>query len=253
MGWASHLCSLGEKASDDLRYWEGHEALGGETFAAQLRRQLWEDFEHMRDVLVSEEGVDAAEAELVTNAKQQERLVLLIENAMHLYASASGGGAGCASDGLFWSVKLEINASSACVKFHDDFVSLRLVTALVGDGTVLAPDDAVDWKVYKQGLPEEVQGEGEIGIDQFKAWNLGVVTQDFPTSAGDAVLMKGGQSTASRPCLHRAPYSADCGSGCSQRLLITVERISADDKAAFVAMFDEPMTEPANDSKRRRV
>lgn len=53
--------------------------------------------------------------------------------------------------------------------------------------------------------------------------------------------MKGGASSAARSCLHRAPYSADLGSAASRRFLITVERVSAEEKAEFAEMFGEPM------------
>ncbi|CAK0905336.1 unnamed protein product [Prorocentrum cordatum] len=252
VGWAASLCSLGEKAADELRYWEGHQAQAGEAFGAQLRRQLREDFGHLREALVGEEGVDAAEAGRLTDAGPQERLVSFVERAMQLYDAACGGSGG-GGERPFWSVKLDVNAPSACIKFHDDFVNLRLVATLVGEGTVLAPDHAVDWALYDQGPPAEMSGEGEGGdanTEQCRAWNKSAVSEDIPTRAGDAVLMKGGASSATRPLLHRAPYSADVGSAASRRFLITVERLSAEDRDEFVGMFGEPTeVEPAGRGK----
>jgi len=57
--------------------------------------------------------------------------------------------------------------------------------------------------------------------------------------------MKGGRSTASRPCVHRAPYSAVCCSTCSKRLLVVVNRVPARDKADLIAASGKAASEPA--------
>lgn len=237
MKWASRLCSFGEPAEKELRYWEDYKAHSGEKFVDQLRKQLQVDIKRMYECLV--ESGAAAAGDVEHSVKVAELLVPFIEDLMRLYESGSGR-QGSEPDGLLWAVKLDINASSACIKFHDDFVNMRLVTALVGDGTVLAPNDAVDWEMYAKGAPQAApEADSDRIRKEFEAWNLKIVTKDFPTDAGDVVLMRGRQSNASHPCLHRAPYSAIPNGASTSRLLVTVERISADEKAQFVEMWDE--------------
>eukprot|EP00928_Gymnodinium_smaydae_P064516 TRINITY_DN47819_c0_g1_i1.p1 TRINITY_DN47819_c0_g1~~TRINITY_DN47819_c0_g1_i1.p1 ORF type:complete len:740 (+),score=142.84 TRINITY_DN47819_c0_g1_i1:56-2221(+) len=255
LGWANRLCCLGAKAAKELRYWEGHKACDGEAFVVQLRRQLQEDFKTMHREVVTEKGVDVAQADMLTDEKDLNRLVALVERMMRLYDSAGGGVEGDrGAEDLFWSVKFDINAASACVKFHDDNVKLRLVSTLVGDGTVLASNDTVDWGVYEGSAPKATLGE-EVSKEQIKIWNGRVASADFPTKPGDVVLMKGGKNKRIRPCLHRAPYSADaCCGDHSKRLLITVERICLEDKKSFIELFGErmslePIAESAGDCK----
>lgn len=235
MGWASRLCSFGEQASKELRYWEGYRAHKGEAFRDQLQRQLREDVARLYAQIVESGTVNTNVAEQSFDVGGHQLLVGFIEELMQLYRLASGEEA-CERDGQFWAVKLDINASSACIKFHDDNVDVRLVTTLVGDGTVIAPNDAVDWGLRQQGPPAASE-EAEISSEEHKAWNLRVVANDHPTEVGDVLLMKGGKSNALHPCLHRAPYSADSSGASNVRLLVTVERISADDKARFVEMW----------------
>jgi len=250
MDWARSLCSLGEGVSDELRYWEGYNARKGESFAQQLRRQLGEDISYMYEELVKHGEVGASEAERTAKVAQN-RLVSFIEELMKIYTSATARTEG-ETDDHCWAVKLDINAASACIKLHDDFLDTRLVTTLVGEGTVLAPNDAVNWGLYEQGPPEAApDADGDISSESFKAWNLKVATSDRPTNEGDVVLMKGGKSNASHPCLHRAPYSADSDDANKARLLVTIERISADEKAQFIEMWESDKMEAADDDDAR--
>jgi len=233
--WASQICSHGELVTDELRYWEGHEAHPGESFSDQLQRQLNDDLGHLSQVLVEEEGVDAVEAQRLKDIEAQRLLIKLIEDLRELYLAAYESQADT-SDKKFWHVKLDINAPYACTKLHDDFLTLRLVSALVGDGTVVTSNDVVNWEMYDQGPPQMDSDESDdIGEEKIKEWNLRVAAQDLPTHSGDVLLMKGGKSTATYPCLHRAPYSSAVVG--SARLLITIELIDEGQKAEFIERF----------------
>merc|ERR1712048_725099 len=121
---------------------------------------------------------------------------------------------------------------------HDDHVTLRLVSALVGDGTVATSNDVVNWEVYDEGPPMVDPDEpDDVGQERIKEWNLRVAARDLPTNSGDVLLMKGGKSSATYPCLHRAPYSsAEVGSA---RLLITTELVDADQMAELINRFHD--------------
>jgi len=114
-------------------------------------------------------------------------------------------------------------------RYHDDFVDLRLVTTLVGDGTVIADNTGVDWPYYDKcggHLPDGADGPGRDFSDVVREWNARVVASGELTCApGDVGVMKGGLLTT-RPCLHRAPYSAE--STKLPRFLMTVERLPSD-------------------------
>jgi hypothetical protein len=229
--WASQICSHGKLVTDELQYWEGYEAHDGEAFSDQLQRQLSEDFEHMSQVLV-DEGVDAVEAERLNDPEGQLLLVQLIEELKTMYLAAYENPDN-SSKQKFWHVKLDINAHYPCMNFwlamdelHDDPVTLRLVSALVGDGTVVTSSDVVNWEVYYGGPPVQ---------EKINEWNLRVAARDVPTDSGDVLLMKGGESSAKYPCLHRTPYSsADVGNA---RLLVTAELVDADQMADLINRF----------------
>jgi hypothetical protein len=230
--WASQICSHGELVTDEFHYWEGYEAHDGEAFPDQLQRQLSEDLAHLSQVLVDEEGVDAGEAERLTDPEAQRHLVQLIEEFKTLYLAAYES-PDDSSKQKFWHVKLEINVPYPCMNFwlvmdelHDDPGTLRLVSSLVGDGTVVTGSDMVNWKAYYEGPP---------GQEKIREWNYRVATRDLPTDSGDVLLMKGGNSNATLPCLHRTPYSsADVGSA---RLLVTTELVDAGQMSELINRF----------------
>jgi len=117
---------------------------------------------------------------------------------------------------------------SANAQFHDDdFVNVRLVCTLLGDGIVLASKDAVNWKFYGYGRPEGMPLE---------MWNKGIASAEHSASRGDIVLMRGGMSGALWPCVYRSPYSAARD---TEQLVITVDRIHAKHKERLVGLKDE--------------
>ena len=71
-----------------------------------------------------------------------------------------------------------------------------------------------------------------------REWNGRVVASgEIACTPGDVGLMKGGKMT-DRPCLHRAPYSADEGSE-FPRFLLTVERLESDTVQQFIEMEED--------------
>jgi len=241
--WAGQLCSLGTLVSDEFEYLEGHDAAEGETFLDQLRRQLQRDLCCTNEWLMKMEGVETASAKCLVNAEGQRLLLKFIENMMKLYSAASGS-TDHTTQKMTWYVKVDINASNESIKFHDDSVHLRLVSTLVGHGTVIAGEDAVDWGLYSlcdQDLPEIAPGASNLSTEQLKVWNCRVVSKDHPTGSGDVVLMKGRKGDASQPCVHRAPYSAESGDDSSARFLIMIQRLGVEDKAELASslFFDD--------------
>jgi len=242
--WASQICSYRELVTDEFQYWEGYEAHDSEAFPDQLQRQLGEDLAHLGQVLVDEEGVDVCEAQRLKDPEGQRLLVHLIEKVKKLYLAAYEEQDN-SSKQKFWYVKLEINAPYPCMNFwldmdelHDDHVvALRLVSALVGDGIVVASNEVVNWDVYYEGPPMVDPDKPDNIQEKLKEWNLRVAARDLSIDIGDVLLMKGGKSSATYPCLHRTPYSsADFDSA---TLLITVELVDADQMAELINRFKD--------------
>ncbi|CAK0835136.1 unnamed protein product [Prorocentrum cordatum] len=146
---------------------------------------------------VARRGYAVAQAERISDMQPLTMLTSHIEHMMVLCREASGAW----SDEDFWGVRLDVNMpENANTQFHDDgFVNVRLVSTFVGDGLILADKAAVDWRTYEDGRPEHVRWE---------AWNPKVASVEHMAAKGDIVLMRGGSSGASRPCVHRSPYSA---------------------------------------------
>ena len=134
-----------------------------------------------------------------------------------------------------FKTKIELNQGGACIKYHDDFVDVRLVTTLVGDGTVLAT--AVDWAYYDKcggHLPASASDAGRDFSDAVREWNARLVPSgELACIPGDVGVMKGGLLTT-RPCLHRALYSAEATK--LPRFLVTVECLPVDMVQEFYDM-----------------
>jgi hypothetical protein len=252
--WASRICSHGELVMDELQYWEGYEAHDGEAFPDQFQRQLSEDLAHLSQVFVDEEGVDVCEAQHLKDPEGQRLLVQLIEELKELYLGAYESH-DTSSKQEFWHVKLEINPPDPCMNFwlvmdelHDDnAVALRLVSALAGDGTVVTRSELVNWEVYYEGPPMVDPAEPDVFQEKLKEWNLRVAAQDLPTECGDVLLMKGGKTCATYPCLYRAPYSsAEVG---GTKLLITIELVDADQMAELIDRFNGSVSDASDFSE----
>jgi G3E family GTPase len=211
-----------------LQYYEGREALEGEPFLDQLIRQVQEHLSFCSDRLIDKEILWPDEAERISNMHTLRKVVNHVEHMMELCQDASGTW----HDDDFWCVTLQINMTDQAVtEFHDDsFVNVRLVCTLVGDGTVLASSDAVNWEAYGDGPETRTEGMS------LQTWNRAVVSKVHSTSAGDIVLMRGGKSGASKPCVHRAPYSAKSE---REHLVITVDRIPGKQREKLVGLKEE--------------
>ena len=73
---------------------------------------------------------------------------------------AEAVGYGDRLEDMRFKVKIELNQGDACIKYHDDFVDLRLVSTLFGEGTVIADNTGVDWGFYdKCGGRVEIWGK----------------------------------------------------------------------------------------------
>mmetsp|Transcript_78437 Transcript_78437/g.197031 ORF Transcript_78437/g.197031 Transcript_78437/m.197031 type:complete len:654 (+) Transcript_78437:29-1990(+) len=223
--WAKAFCSYGKDATGQLVYYEGREALDGELFLDQLRRQIHEHLSYCSNRLINVKDVEPAKAERISDMRMVKILVNHIEHMMELCQDASGAW----SNDDFWGVKLEINmADNANPEFHHDgHINVRLVSTFVGDGIVLASKDAMYWGAYGDGRPEDMP---------VVMWNQEIASAEHPTSTGDIVLMRGGMSGASRPCVYRSPYSARRD---AEQLVITLDRIPATQRERLVGLKDE--------------
>jgi len=222
--WARELCTHGKDVKGKLKYYEGREAQEGESFIEQLRRQIHDNLSFASERLIEEVGVEAAKAERVADPAMLGILLQQIEYMMQLYKEASEYW----SDEDFWFVSLEINERGPNADFHhDSFYNMALVSTLVGDGLVLANNNAVDWSAYDQGPPEFMPSQ---------EWNPKIVSTEHPASTGDVVLMRGGKSKAPRPCVYRLPYFK---AGSQERLVITIDRILAEKKGELVGLKDK--------------
>jgi len=248
LSWAEEFCALGEAVKDQLCYYEGHEANDGEAFSQQLQRQLKEDFQQGAATLV-QDGAIAADTEIGRGSPSGVKALNdLLERLMRLHESCTAA----REPNLRWKIKVEINQSGACTKFHDDAVEARLAMTLVGESTVLADNSKVNWGFYEScegiipALAENPDASAEVAHGLIQEWNGRVSGGEIATDAGDVAVMKGGRLTK-RPILHRAPYSAGEGRD-PARLLITVDHIPEDELKEFV-ILDFPEEEEAEDEE----
>lgn len=216
--WAARLCTELQPDGFSVKMYEG---LGphyrpGDGFAGQVLRALQGTIGEL-DV----PGLGPAEtaSALPVLADVIDKMVLLHQAAVPYEAEAAE---------MRFKAKVELNEPGACTKFHDDMVDVRLVTTLVGDGTVISDNTGVNWDYYDEcggRLPDGTL-DGRDFLDAVREWNGRVVASgELACSPGDVGVMKGGKMTT-RPCLHRAPYSADAGE--LPRFLLTVERLHVD-------------------------
>lgn len=220
--WARLFCSYGQGSAGVLQYYEGREALAGEPFLKQLPRQMHEHFSYCSSQLIERRGFEPARAQRISDVQPLRMLANHIEHMMELCREASGSW----SDEDFWGVRLEVNMpGNANTQFHDDgFVNVRVVSTFVGDGLVLADREAVDWRAYEDGRFERDE------------WNPNVASVEHAVAKGDVVLMRGGASGASKPCVYRSPYSALRDAA---QLHITVDRIPAKQRGTLVGLSDD--------------
>ncbi|CAE7819860.1 unnamed protein product [Symbiodinium microadriaticum] len=243
---------MGDLVKDSLCYYEGYQKKAGESFHQQLQRQLAEDFEESGQALLEQGEVEAESAIAKGSAASVRRLLELLQQLMQLHEACTKAEKGSDTD-LWWKVKIEVNENGACTKFHDDLVEVRFAMTLAGDGTVLADNIAVDWDFYEScnGVISSVGEADAPGHAQgrIQAWNQRVCRSELATEPGDVSIMKGGRLTH-RPCLHRAPYSADVGLE-PARLLITLDRLTRDELQEFVKMdFGDAEAEEAEEQKK---
>eukprot|EP00439_Symbiodinium_sp_Y106_P059746 s1725_g8.t1 len=218
--WAHELCSHGTNLSGELRFYEGRDAKEGELFLRQLERQLYDNLSWACNRMVEDTSIDAANAEAIVDNDMLGLLARHIEGMMQMFRLASGTW----FEEDFWCVKLEINLSDD-IEFCHHGMSLRLISTLVGDGLVLAHNDAVDWVVY----------EGPHKNMHENSWNHHVSSAEHATSIGDLVLAKGKTSRDAIPCVYRSPDSAQSA---TERFVLTLDRIPAAKKGRLVGFKD---------------
>jgi hypothetical protein len=227
---SAQLCAAAEADETllDLHYWEGYEAKANEEVTAQFVRQLSEDLTDPTDT-----GVHAAASAWLPLAHSFVRGLLAMYN-----------GSLVAAERRLFYLRVQINSGNACIKFHDDFVTVRMVSALCGDSTVVAPPAATDWRLWKKTNGQLAMTDLSSEVERQTAvlrFNEQVCPPDREVRppAGDVLLLKGGKLTT-RPCVHRAPYSADtsCCQACSpnHRLLITLDYITLEECSNFIDM-----------------
>eukprot|EP01147_Barroeca_monosierra_P006217 gene6217-7427_t len=228
----SELCAHGEQASCELHFWEGIESLPGESVQAQFIRQVADD---LRDLKQSLPGSIEEDERSIASFQSFVQTLMKVYDYESLQ-SVSGG------EPRVLYLKIQINQNGACTKFHDDFVSVRLVTSLVGDPTVIATPKHVDWAYWDStggALPESMRSESpEAARAAICTFNNRVCDSSFEVhpETGDILFLKGGALTK-RPCIHRAPYSADRdGADPPQRFLVTLDFITLEQRDDLMSM-----------------
>ena len=243
LAWAEEYCSMGDLVKDQLCYYQGHQCEPGESFHEQLGRQLSEDFRESGQAL-AEQGAIQEGSELAEGSSSAvNALFQLVCHLMTLHEACTAASDSSQTD-LMWKVKIEVNESGACTKFHDDLIDVRFAIPLAGDGTVLAKNPEIDWEFYDSSsgvIPALDTTKAAAAEALVHSWNQRVCKGVLPTERGDLAIMKGGRLT-DRPCLHRAPYSASEGSQ-PARLLITLDHIPKDELQEFVKMDFEDAEE----------
>lgn len=110
-------------------------------------------------------------------------------------------------------LRLEVVRTDSCRKFHADYVTARLITTYVGEGTDWL-DEAEAARVANGGAPERIKR----------------------LSAFDVGLFKGKLATE-RPAIHRSPPIAGTG---AVRLLLVLNPVSR----SFVDSASPPLSPP---------
>mmetsp|Transcript_68920 Transcript_68920/g.165414 ORF Transcript_68920/g.165414 Transcript_68920/m.165414 type:complete len:305 (+) Transcript_68920:110-1024(+) len=225
------LCEAAPDTYIDMNFWQGHLAQPDEPVLDQFLRQLGEDLDDLGEAAVKWLSSASGFMETLLEMYDRDCLVVGSPNRFHL--------------------RVQLNMSDACDKFHDDKVAVRYVTTLCGDSTVVAPDDRVDWAYWKQtgGQVVFTDNHGSSSdADANRRVLLGFNGRICPPEAelhpseGDLLMLKGGELAPERPCVHRAPYSAGIDSEEMEvppRLLITLDHISPEACDMMIAMDAE--------------
>lgn len=239
MHWAEKICHFGSPIKGLMGIYEGHLAKAGESFHEQLKRQLKENFEQCQEAVI-EQGIEKKAAEIITKPAAIKALFKLFLKLMQMHDGAIGERD---NKDLRWKIKIELNQHDACTKYHADNVDIRFAMTLLGDGTVMAKQEDVNYDYYDScdgmlPVDEDFEETSPQETEKLiKNWNKRVCLGDHPSKPGDLVIMKGG-ALSKRPCLHRAPYSAGAGMA-PFRFLITIDRISKNQLQTFISMdFD---------------
>lgn len=243
--WAEALCAQGEKAQDELMYWENYLGKDGETVKEQFSRQIREDFGNMCQQLI-EAGCCEAEAAQATSSEAQDELCELVKHLLDLMPAESDP-ATSSAEKRFFALQIDVN-QQGCIKFHDGrrFTTLRIQVPLHGAGPVLAAPEDVDWEFWEAegGLLGFAQDDEEdTDLSAVEEWNKKVCKSEMWTSAGDLILLKGGELP--RPVLQRfpAPSAEQLESGSHHSLLITLDHVTEEVKDQLIEMHMDPESE----------
>ena len=244
---SKELCAKHIGQICDLHFFEGHEAESGESVADQFERQLGKC--------------------LGNEAEWYSLAIKFVHNLLAMYPRNAIAG----SEKNLYYLRVQVNVPEACVKHHDDHVGIRAVTALCGESTVVIPAPHTNWEHWdKTGgrlpLPEfDINGdddeEDEVEYDReetnklIQDFNATMCSpeNEFQAPTGDVLLLKGAKLTQ-RPCIHRAPYSADLyideeaeKMPEAQRMLVTLDYIPPRDLERFIVLYAEDDDEDYED------
>eukprot|EP00045_Choanoeca_perplexa_P017922 m.271972 g.271972 ORF g.271972 m.271972 type:complete len:329 (-) comp17673_c0_seq26:8-994(-) len=222
----------------DLHYWQGYEALTAEPVEVQFCRQLADDLE--------------GEAPAEVLAAWLPKVQTYIKKYLAMFDSSALP----SKEDLFY-LRVQVNQGNACIKYHDDFVTVRMVTTLCGEPTVVAPHSCVNWEFWHQTggqLPMGSQDEDAARRSLIIEFNEHVCSRqnEVAPQQGDVLLMKGGALAGKQPCVHRAPYTAD---SCSRdgatpfRLLLALDYVSKEECLDFISMYTPCCDESHDDEE----
>ena len=153
----------------DVNLFEGFEAHEGETVEEQFIRQLNEDLSEEKN---SDLWLPQA-SHFISTLLQTYQRSSIPQVTNHKY-----------------HLRMQINLSDACIKFHDDFVGIRATVALCGDTTVVAPASKVNWEFW-DATGGQLRQAKVATVHEFNE-HVCKSEEEYAPQVGDILLMKGG-------------------------------------------------------------
>ena len=118
-----------------------------------------------------------------------------------LEASAGDGIDATDRDGV---LRITATESRPCPRFHVDNCVARLLSAYSGEGTVVLPDEAVDWGAFEELRAASLSNaEFNRRLERRTAWGARRLVQ---AGLGDFLILDGrSEATGRRGTVHRSP------------------------------------------------